>query len=66
MNGPSREEVSIATFKKELEKLCFFSLVPGSKEGKINESKFSEEIYLVLLDILFWHPQKSGERTTGK
>lgn len=59
MSGLSREEISIATFEKELEKLCFFSLVPGSKEVKINESKSSAEIYLSLLDrrVVFWHPQ---------
>lgn len=69
MNGLSRLEISIATFEKELKKLwVFFSLVPGSKEVKINESKFSAEIYLGHLDRGFCfdtHRQKYEERTTG-
>lgn len=50
MNRLYREEVSIATFEKQLEYSGLLSLVPGSKEVKTNESKFSAEIYLGLLD----------------
>lgn len=68
MNGLCREQLSIATFEEELEHSGLLLLVPGSKEVKTNESKFSAESYLDLglLDtlsirvrgrILFWHPQ---------